>query len=58
MESQCRQGGPALAGADAWTTPFHWLDVQRIGEELAEAHPEADPLTVTFPGTPINGSGP
>ena len=29
---------------------FNWLDVQRIGEELAEAHPEADPLTVTFPG--------
>ncbi|MFO0829052.1 MAG: Fe-S cluster assembly protein IscX [Phycisphaerales bacterium] len=28
---------------------FHWLDVERIGEELAEAHPEVDPLTVTFP---------
>jgi len=29
--------------------PFHWLDVQRIGEELADEHPEVDPLTVTFP---------
>lgn len=28
---------------------FHWLDVQRIGEELAQQHPDVDPLTVTFP---------
>lgn len=28
---------------------FHWLDVQRIGEELAERHPDMDPLVVTFP---------
>jgi len=28
---------------------FHWLDVQRIAEELAEQHPDADPLTITFP---------
>jgi len=28
---------------------FHWLDVQRIGEELAERFPEIDPFTVTFP---------
>ncbi|MGA1045967.1 MAG: Fe-S cluster assembly protein IscX [Phycisphaerales bacterium] len=28
---------------------FHWLDVERLGEELAERHPEIDPLTVSFP---------
>lgn len=28
---------------------FHWLDVERIGEELADAHPEVDPIAVTFP---------
>jgi FeS assembly protein IscX len=28
---------------------FHWLDVQRIAEELAGAHPEIDPVTVAFP---------
>jgi len=28
---------------------FHWLDVERIGEELADVHPEVDPLKVTFP---------
>ncbi|MDY7108049.1 MAG: Fe-S cluster assembly protein IscX [Planctomycetota bacterium] len=28
---------------------FHWLDVQRIAEELADRHPEADPLTISFP---------
>lgn len=27
---------------------FHWLDVQRIGEELAEAHPRRDPMSVRF----------
>jgi FeS assembly protein IscX len=28
---------------------FHWLDVQLIGELLAEAHPERDPTRVSFP---------
>jgi FeS assembly protein IscX len=28
---------------------FHWLDVERIGEELAAMHPERDPLTISFP---------
>lgn len=28
---------------------FHWLDVERISEELAERHREVDPLTITFP---------
>ena len=28
---------------------FHWLDVERIGEELAAQHPDVDPLTITFP---------
>ena len=28
---------------------FHWLDVQRIAEELADRHPDLDPLTVSFP---------
>ncbi len=27
---------------------FHWLDVERIGEELADAHPDLDPLHVNF----------
>jgi FeS assembly protein IscX len=27
---------------------FHWLDVDLIGEKLAEAHPSRDPLTVRF----------
>lgn len=27
---------------------FHWLDVRRIAEELADRHPELDPLTVRF----------
>lgn len=27
---------------------FHWLDVERIAEELAVQHPEIDPLTVSF----------
>jgi len=27
---------------------FGWLDVTRIGEELADAHPQTDPLTVRF----------
>ena len=28
---------------------FHWLDVERIGEELADRHPDIDPLTIGFP---------
>ena len=27
---------------------FHWLDVDRIAEELADAHPGVDPLAVNF----------
>lgn len=27
---------------------FHWLDVARIGEELADAHPRVDPMHVKF----------
>lgn len=29
--------------------PFHWLNVERIAEELADAHPDIDPMTITFP---------
>lgn len=29
--------------------PYHWLDVERIGEELADLYPDENPLTVTFP---------
>ncbi len=28
---------------------LHWLDVQRIAEELADRHADVDPLTITFP---------
>lgn len=28
---------------------FHWLDVERIGEELAAHHPDVDPLKISFP---------
>lgn len=28
---------------------YHWLDVERIGEELMDAHPEGDPVNVSFP---------
>jgi FeS assembly protein IscX len=28
---------------------FHWLDVERLGEALADAHPEIDPLSIAFP---------
>lgn len=28
---------------------FHWLDVQRIGEELCDAHPDTDPYVIGFP---------
>lgn len=28
---------------------FHWLDVERIAEELSDAHPDEDPYGVTFP---------
>lgn len=27
---------------------YHWLDVQRIAEELADAHPGLDPVGVNF----------
>ena len=27
---------------------FHWLDVERIAEELADAHPGVDPAEVNF----------
>jgi FeS assembly protein IscX len=27
---------------------FGWLDVQRIGEELADRHPKTDPYSVRF----------
>jgi FeS assembly protein IscX len=27
---------------------YHWLDVQRIGEELADAYPDRDPYGVRF----------
>ncbi len=27
---------------------FGWLEVDRIAEELADAHPDIDPLTVRF----------
>lgn len=27
---------------------FGWLDVHRIGEELADAHPKLDPLAIRF----------
>lgn len=29
-------------------TTFGWLDVTRIAEELADRHPDVDPLTVKF----------
>ena len=29
--------------------PYHWLDVTRIAEELAEAHSDRDPESITFP---------
>ena len=29
--------------------PFHWLDVQRIAEELADRHSDVDPMTIAFP---------
>lgn len=28
---------------------FQWLDVERIAEELALAHPSRDPFAVAFP---------
>lgn len=31
------------------TDSFHWLDVQRIAEELADAHPDMRPYEVPFP---------
>ncbi len=31
------------------TDTFHWLDVDRIGEELADVHPEQYPDAISFP---------
>ena len=28
---------------------FSWLDVERIAEELVDAHPGVDPISVSFP---------
>ena len=28
---------------------FHWLDVERISEELLDRHPDLDPVSVSFP---------
>lgn len=28
---------------------IHWLDVELIAEELYEAHPDIDPLSISFP---------
>jgi FeS assembly protein IscX len=30
------------------TGAFHWLDVERIAEELADAHEDVNPLDVNF----------
>ncbi len=31
------------------TESFHWLDVELIAEELHDAHPDRDPVRVSFP---------
>jgi FeS assembly protein IscX len=36
--------GPRMPG-----DTFHWLDVEIIAEELAEEHPQRDPLSISFP---------
>lgn len=28
---------------------FHWLDVQRIAEELTDRHGSVDPVSISFP---------
>ena len=28
---------------------YHWLDVERISEELLDRHPSVDPVSVSFP---------
>lgn len=28
---------------------YHWLDVERIAEELSDHHPDLDPVTISFP---------
>ena len=28
---------------------YHWLDVERIAEELSDRHPDRDPVTISFP---------
>ena len=27
---------------------YHWLDVERIADELCDLHPDADPFSLTF----------
>ncbi|MFZ4722129.1 MAG: Fe-S cluster assembly protein IscX [Phycisphaerales bacterium] len=34
-----------MAGPDA----LHWLSVDRLAEALVEAHPDVDPVSVSFP---------
>ena len=41
MEPQRREGSPALT--------FHWLDIERIAEELTDHVTGVDPLSVSFP---------
>ena len=31
------------------TDLFHWLDVERIAEELVDRYDDADPMTISFP---------
>ena len=31
------------------TDTYHWLDVDRIAEELADTHPTQDPSSISFP---------
>ena len=28
---------------------MHWLDVQQIAEALEDAHPDVEPMTISFP---------
>jgi FeS assembly protein IscX len=48
MESECGEGNSALK-RDSTVQTYHWLDVERIAEELAEHHADVDPLTIAFP---------
>jgi FeS assembly protein IscX len=31
------------------TDSFHWLDIDRIAEELFDRHPDEDPISMPFP---------